>query len=410
MNFQAPPDPPHAIAAAASIVNLAAALALRCGAPAGAAALADPRIRDAIAAARSIVLVVLDGFGERQLHDHAAGGALADCRLATLSSVFPSSTAPAMTSFASALLPAVHGNPGWFVWSQAQQCIVRSLPLDVRGDPAMPVEAGSLWSWPAWPTASKLPCFAWLPAEIAESRYSRFAYDGATRIGYRRLDDIGGALAEVLQASPAGAFAQIYLPQFDAVSHEFGCRSPQAARVASDFDRWFERLAHRLREFDVLLLATADHGFIDVEPDDQYQLADYPALAACLSRPLTGEPRVPFCQVRAGREDEFTESVAQAFDGAFDVYASEALLAAGWFGLPPAELDPGAHREAGAALTRQGLHERLGTHLLVPRAPVVLLDQVDGERAPAFIGMHGGISDDEMRVPLMAAYRGHALG
>lgn len=380
-------------------MNLAAALALRCGAPAGAAALAQPRIGEALAAARSIVLIVLDGFGERQLRDHAAGGALADCRVGTLSSVFPSATAPAMTSFASALTPAAHGNPGWFVWSQAQQCIVRSLPLDVRGDPATPVEAASLWSWPAWPTASKLPCFAWLPAEIADSCYSRFAYAGATRIGYRRLDDIGGALAQALQAAPAGAFAQVYLPHFDAVSHEFGCRSPQAARVAGDFDRWFERLAHRLRELDVLLLVTADHGFIDVEPDDQYRLADYPALAECLSRPLTGEPRVPFCQVRPGREDEFADRVAQAFDGAFDVYSSEALLAAGWFGSPPAPARPTA-----------ALHERLGTHLLVSRAPVVLVDQVAGERAPAFIGMHGGPSDDEMRVPLMAAYRGHTLG
>lgn len=394
MHSRRPPAPPHAIEAGASILNLAATLAGRFGAPAGAAELAERRVAEAVAAARSIVLIVLDGFGERQLQDHVPAGTLAACRLATLSSVFPSATAPAMTSFATALAPAAHGNPGWLVWSDAHDCVVRSLPLDRRGDPAAAVSAASLWSWQAWAAASSVPSFAWLPAELAESRFSAYAYGSSTRIGYERPEDIIGPLADAAKAAPAGLFALLYLPRFDSFSHQFGCRSPQAARVAQDFDRWFERLVHRLRELDVLLLVTADHGFIDVEPEHQFHLADHPRLAACLRRPLSGEPRVPFCELQPGCENVFAERVAEAFGESFALYESRDLLQAGWFG---------------TAANTDALQGRIGTHMLLPRAPVTLVDRLEGEPPPSFIGMHGGPSDDEMRVPLIAAYRGRAL-
>jgi hypothetical protein len=45
----------------------------------------------------------------------------------------------------------------------------------------------------------------------------------------------------------------------------------------------------------------------------------------------------------------------------------------------------------------------------VPARCVTLVDTVEGERAPRFIGMHGGTSEDEMRVPLVAAWRGEPL-
>ncbi len=53
---------------------------------------------------------------------------------------------------------------------------------------------------------------------------------------------------------------------------------------------------------------------------------------------------------------------------------------------------------------------RIGTHVLVPTRCVTLVDTVAGERRPRFIGMHGGISEDEMRVPLVAAWHGEPIG
>lgn len=343
--------------------------------------------------------MLFDGVGERQLATHVPGGALARHRLRTLRSVFPSSTAPAVTSLATAVPPAEHGNPAWLIWSDRVRAIVRTLPMDVRGDRRRAVSAADTWSWRPWPERAASPSFAILPREIADSEYSRHAYGGSSRLAYARLDEIAPMVVDALRAAAQGASVFVYLPQFDSTSHEAGWQSDAAAQVVRDFDLWFAALVERLRDVDALVLGTADHGFVDVAAQDQLRLEDFPEIAACLEHPLCGEPRVPFCQVRADRRERFAEVVAASVGDAFAVHESGALLRAGWFG----RVDD----SRAASLPIAG---RIGTHVLVPARCVTLVDTVEGERAPRFIGMHGGTSEDEMRVPLVAAWRGEPIG
>lgn len=389
--------PPHDFGAGSNILNLAASLAERFGARPAARPLRNAAVRQALEAHRATVFVLFDGLGERPLAMHAPHGALSQCRVATLDSVFPSSTAPAMTSLAAAAPPAVHGNPGWLMWSDAAGAIIRTLPMDLRADHSEPAFAEGTWSWQPWATRSGARLFALLPRHIACSEYSRYSYAGSTVIAYRSIDDVTALVLEALGACDEDTMVFVYLPHFDTVSHERGCESDAASRVVGRLDRWFVELLERLACHDVLLLASADHGFIDVAAEDQLRLEDFPEIAACLGRPLCGEPRVPFCYVRDERRERFGEIVRGATGDAFDVYESGALLDAGWFGALPA---------AG----RTALSGRIGTHVLVPRRRVTLVDELEGEKPTDFIGMHGGIDADEMRVPLVAAQRGARVG
>src|SRR5690606_32259604 len=108
---------------------------------------------------------LFDGLGERQLATHAPRGALMQHRLRSLDSVFPSSTAPAVTSLASASAPAAHGNPGWLIWSESAGAIIRTLPMDVRGDRRRSVRAADTWSWQPWTLRARVSSFAILPRE-----------------------------------------------------------------------------------------------------------------------------------------------------------------------------------------------------------------------------------------------------
>ncbi len=390
------PVPPHAFGAGSSILNLAAGIAGRFGIRAPVPPVEDARLDAALQAARSVVTVLFDGLGERQLATHAPRGALSRFRLRSLDSVFPSSTAPAVTSLATAAPPAMHGNPGWLMWSESAGAIVRTLPMDVRGDRGHTVSAADTWSWRPWTARAAAPTLAILPREIADSEFSRHAYSGSTRFAYAEIAEIADVVVEALRAHPEGVGVFVYLPQFDAISHHAGWQSDAAAAVVGEFDRWFAALVARSAVFDALVLASADHGFVDIDPAEQLQLRDFPVIGECLERPLSGEPRVPFCQVRPGCRQRFAEIVAGALGDAFDVYESARLLRAGWFGATP--------RGRPSALAG-----RLGTHVLVPRRRVTLVDAVEGERPMRFVGMHGGISDDEMKVPLMAAYRGEPI-
>ncbi len=349
-----------------------------------------------LAECRSVVLLLLDGVGVRQVVDHAPRGALAQARIATLRSVFPSSTAPAITALASGLPPHRHANPGWFAWHPGLGRVVRTLPSDCRGDPAGPFDPDELWRWMPQSAGMETPPTVIQPAFIAESAFSRYAYRGARRIGYRDLDELHdrvvAAVEEVEEVDgSAGGFVYAYAPQYDTAAHAYGCRSPKAGGVLLAFDALFARLADSLAGRDALLLATADHGFVDIAPERQLALADHPALAGLLARPLTGEPRVAFAEPLPGGLDEFLGRAAESLGHAFDAHLTADLVAAGWFGEGAA--DPAFFAHAGSVA-------------LVGREGWSLVDSVPGETAPDLIGMHGGTALDEMMVPVAAVRRG----
>ena len=391
-----PGPPPWGPEPSACIVGLAGAIARRFSAagPAVGVPHDDPKLAGALAGTRHVVLLLLDGFGLRQLDTLVPGGALASCRRSVLRSVFPASTAPAITSFATARFPAQHANPGWFCWSREAGAIIRTLPMDVRGEPERTLQAEPIWDWRSASLDFSVPVVAVQPQYIADSVFSRHAWAGARRVGYQGVDDLEQAVAAAIAEHPAGCFVWAYLPQFDSISHERGWQSPAAAAVASRFDHLFERLAARLAASGALLLASADHGFVDVPAEQQLRLEDFPAVAALLERPLAGEPRTVYCQVPDEAHEAFDRAVRESLGHAFEVARIDELVAAGWFG--PGPVSP-------------RLQARIGSHVLIGRDRYTLVDRVPGEPEPAFVGMHGGIHPDELQVPLLAAWRGAAL-
>lgn len=376
------------------IEHLAAWIGTHCGVSRSAGEPAPAWLGDALSASRTVVLLLLDGVGVRQLADHAPAGALARARAMVLRSVFPSSTAPAITSMASGLPPHQHAVPGWFAWHPTIGRVIRTLPSDGRGDARLAIEPATLWDWQPL-TAGMASAWAIQPGFIVDSAYSRYAYRGARRIGYRNLEEFHDRIVEaVAAASEPRTFVYAYAPHFDTAAHAHGCRSPQAARVLRALDACFARLADSLAGQDALLLATADHGFVDIAPERQLSLADEPALARMLARPLTGEPRAAFAEPVAGARDAFVAMATERLGHACTVHGTDELLAAGWFGQGEAHPRFLAHAGSVAIVAREGWS---------------LVDAVPGEKPPALIGMHGGISIDEMRVPVAAVYRGRAL-
>jgi hypothetical protein len=115
---------------------------------------------------------------------------------------------------------------------------------------------------------------------------------------------------------------------------------------------------------------------------------EHPQLAAMLECPLWGERRAAFCAVRKGREAEFEAAAAEVFAGKAVVARSRDLIQAGLFG-------PGPEN------TR--LAERTGTHTLLMEPGWTVVDSVPGEKRHHMIGVHGGLSPDEMWIPLIRA-------
>lgn len=378
----------------ASLLNLAATVAAALGHAPAHALLAAAHLREPLLAARHLVLWLIDGLGVEPLLALAPRSALAAAIRGELDTVFPSSTAPTLSMLATGRSPAAHLVPEWFVWFDELGAVYRSLPLDARqpasGKPPVR-DAAPLYPLPSLSIDAARPCFAVLPAAIVDTAYTRYAHAGARRLPFADAYGFVAAIEAAIDASPGGCYVYAYVDAFDQTAHEFGVASEQASAVVHRLDRCFERLARSMAARGTLLAVTADHGFIDVPADRRFRLEAFADVADCLDRPLCGGPRTPFAYVKASRQRDFPRVVESALGAHFVAVPSGELAAAGWFGPDPPQ---------------PRLAARIGTHVLLPTGDASLIDSVPGERALAPIGMHGGLSSAERRVPVILAGAG----
>jgi hypothetical protein len=376
----------------ASLLNLAATVDAAVGNTPGYPMLADARLREPLLAARHLVLWLIDGLGVEPLRALAPRSALAAAVSGELEAVFPSSTAPTVTMFATGRSPAAHAVPEWFLWFDELGAVYRSLPLDAR-DPASgrpPIaDAAALYPQRSLAERAARACHAVLPAPIADTAFSRYAHAGARRLPFSGEDALIEAITGAVDASREGCYVYAYSDAFDQAAHDFGVASGEAQAIVRRLDHCFERLAEALAARGALLAVTADHGFVDVAAQLRFRLDQFGDIAACLERPLCGGPRTPFAYVKRDSRGDFAAVVERSLGGHFVAVPSSDLVDAGWFGPD----DPAPR-----------LRPRLGTHVLLPRTGAYLVDLLPGERPFLLpIGMHGGLSSAECRVPLILA-------
>ena len=374
-----------------SLVNLVASLSAARG-----GAMRHPPLAilspQSLIAARNLVLLLIDGLGYNYLADVGRGGALGEHLIGRLTSVFPSTTASAVTTVFSGLSPHEHGLTGWFNWFPEAQAIAAALPFRRRGDDVPLTELG----WQPSQLFAACSLFAAIPVRsfvvsqqrIVDSEYSRHFGSRAQRLGYDNLAGMVDAIEAAVRSGSERKLVYAYYPELDAVSHQHGVASRQAATRLTAIDAAFAELLKRLAGTDTALIVSADHGFIDTAPDEALELSSYPQLATLLRMPLSGEPRVAFCHLHCGVRELFIERAKAALGACADVRPSAELIAEGWFG---------------TGTPHPRLADRVGDVTLVMRGHYTLKDRVAGEKPHVLIGNHGGLSADEMWVPLVLA-------
>jgi predicted AlkP superfamily pyrophosphatase or phosphodiesterase len=115
------------------LVNLLASIVDACGGRPLHAPLKELRAAE-LREARNVVLFIIDGLGDGFLRRHGAGGELARRRRAAISSVFPPTTASAITTTYTGRTPLEHGLTGWFTYFGEAGCVAAALPFRSRGD------------------------------------------------------------------------------------------------------------------------------------------------------------------------------------------------------------------------------------------------------------------------------------
>lgn len=343
-----------------------------------------------LAGARHVVLLVIDGLGLDYLLSH--DGALRRHLRGELTSVFPSTTASAIPTFLTGLAPQQHGLTGWHMYFREIGAIAAPLPFRLRAGRhslrAAGVSAQQLFGLTPLFDRVPLPCHVVSPNAIIHSDFNVALSGRARRHGYATLQEMTDILAGLLKRENPRSYVHAYWPQHDSLAHEYGIGSEAVAEAFEALDEAFGRLLDEIQGSGSIVVVTADHGFIDTSPGDTIDLADHPGLRETLLLPLCGEPRLAYAYLRAGCATQFEDVVLARLGEGVRLLRSEDVLQKGWFG--PGE----AHLR---------LRDRIGDYVLIPRRQTILRDWLAGEPHHVHIGVHGGMSESEMRVPLVVA-------
>jgi hypothetical protein len=332
----------------------------------------DDWLPDAVRGARSVVVLVLDGFGWDALEANRA-------RLPTLSeldggpvpTVVPSTTATALTSLTTGLAPAQHGVVGLRVRVDGSVLNILSWQSERRHPPdPQTVQRHTPFLGRDVPVVTK--------AEFRGSAFTDVHLRGARFFGWHAVSSLVEHCRRLTEAGEPFVYA--YYPGIDTVAHAHGLRDGfyDAELIATD------RLVSDV--LDVLpsscaLVVTSDHGQVHVGPDGWLPLGPLAELVEACS----GDGRFRYLHARRGRARELLDA-ARAEHGAHAwVFGRSELLDAGWLGPQPT-----------AATTR-----RVGDVVLAARDAVAFVDPAL-EREARLMSAHGSFTAAEMLVPVVA--------
>ncbi len=362
--------------------------------------------------ARKVVLILIDGFGYRQWMRYASG--LASLRrfvkrgvVAPLTAVFPSTTAAALTTIHSGLTPQEHGLPEWRVYFEEIGKAILTLPFTPAREsgkdtllhagihPRVLFDRGKT----IYTQLSSLgvPSYIFLRNTYAHSAYSSVVHRGGTVMPYVGASDLFVNVRKQLEY-PGRAYLHVYWDALDSMGHKYGPGSEQYIAELSNFLYSFQKelldKSSGSAARETVILLTADHGQVPVNPQDTIYLNRYRTVTRHLKTDRQGNkilpwgsPRDVFLAVDDARVDLVIAYLSRLFTDRATVMRTEEALKDGLFG------HGAVHRQ---------FKSRTGNILILPHGNVTVWYQRE-DRILQKRGMHGGLHVDEMLVPFAVA-------
>jgi len=359
--------------------------------------LEEPLLRERF---ERVVFVYFDAFGWTFLERHAGhplfDRARSDGLLVQLTAQFPSTTTAQVTTIHSGLPVAEHGLYEWHVYEPTLDRLITPLLFSFAGDGIRGTLLGQIEPDALFPTDSIYAQLAdagvrstvVLPTSIAGS---------APNVGLLRKADVvpfetaPSALAAAARALEEGAgYAHVYLDALDSLMHAVGTDDDAVGFVTQSV---LDDLHRATFPPGTMVLLTADHGMSPVDPARTVYVNElWPGLGERLKTGTDGKPLAPagscrdlFLHVRDRHVDDVCTELGERLDSTADVVPVAELIAEGIFSEPSARL-----------------RSRLANVVVLPRYGEAVYWHEAGRFEQRLHGQHGGLSPQEMEIPLVA--------
>ncbi|PKN92123.1 MAG: phosphodiesterase [Chloroflexi bacterium HGW-Chloroflexi-6] len=233
--------------------------------------------------------------------------------------------------------------------------------------------------------------------EYTPSTYSNIAFDGANTRGFKTLPESMVNIRQALSEAKGKNYTFFYYDKIDSINHEYGPDSPQADAEIDAFLTIVERNFFGKAQKSAgktLLLLTADHGQSEVDPKTTVYLnRAFPGFEKFIKTTAGGQLLVPggscrdmFLYIKDELLDEAQALLTEGLAGKADVVRTSDLIEAGYFG---PQVTP-------------RLRERMGNLVILSYRYESVWWYEKGKFEQKYYGHHGGLTPQEMEIPLLA--------
>jgi len=329
-----------------------------------------------------VCLLVIDGLGWELLRAHqAAAPFLAELAFNSrpLTAGFPATTVTSLGTIGTGLPPGAHGMLGYQVAVPGGDGLLNGLRWRDDVDPV---------AWQPKPTLFERAAWAGVtPVHVARAA---FAGTGLTRAAlrganYRPASSLGTLAAVTIAAlhDSERTLVLAYHGDLDGAGHEYGVASPAWSYQLAHVDKLAEQIASSL-PFGAVLYVTADHGMVDVGPDDRIDVDSVPSLRDGVAL-LGGEPRARHVYAHPGAAADVLAAWREVLGDRAWVMSRDEAIKDGWFG----PVDP-------------AFADRIGDVVAAAAGNTAIIASRAEPKESALVGMHGSLTHAEQLVPMLA--------
>jgi hypothetical protein len=234
---------------------------------------------------------------------------------------------------------------------------------------------------------------------LANTAYSRVARVGSEVVPYTSASDMSVILRRLVEGARGRNLFYVYWSVVDTIEHSYGPNtdeaSVEASLVSHALQEGFLSKLGRDSARRTLVIITADHGQVNVDPKKTLYMNRFRNLAKCLSAspsgkriPPWGSARDAFISVNESALDDTEAYLSKKLAGIASVIKTREAVEQGLFGI---------NRPSRKFL------RRTGNLLVLPHGTNTVWFRYREGDALTLRGHHGGLSKDEMTIPLAAA-------
>ncbi len=359
----------------------------------------------------NVILLLCDGLGYnewRRQEDKGFFGELSrKGSVRPITTVFPSTTAAALTTVSTGLTPQEHGLPEWYVYMEEIGDIIVTLPFTRVGDrgrdtlegemsPKALIEGKTIFHKLS---NAGVKCTSLTNRALAFSAYSAVSRGGSDVLPYGAASDLTVSLRRLIERSSRRNFFYAYWSYVDTIEHVYGPNTDEAEVEASLISHAFQEgfLAKLSKDAArrTMILVTADHGQVQVDPEKTVYMNRWKKLVNALERSPSGEVIPPwgsardaYLKVEGSKLDATRKYLEQKLKGTASVLTTEEGIEQGLFGINKPS---------------RRFRRRIGNLMILPHGTKTVWYRYPRGDPLNLRGHHGGLTVDEMTIPLAAA-------